>query len=67
MGVAALDFVEQVDRFEKEGLAPLPIAKSFQPRAAENCPARPKPFADALDSRARTKGETAEVELCETK
>ena len=61
--VAALDAVEQLDRVEEEGLAPLPVAKPFEPRAAEHRAARPKALADRLDRRARAEREAAEIEI----
>src|SRR6478609_5891467 len=65
MRVAALHLVEHRDRLDKEGLAPLPVAKPFEARAAEDCAPRPKPLPHALDGRPSSKRETAEVELGE--
>ena len=61
--ITALHFVEEIDRFEKEGLAPLPVAQSLQPRTAEDRTARLEPVPHRFDGRPSAQGETAEVEF----
>src|SRR5206468_8027720 len=61
--VAPLYMVEQFDRFEEEGLAPLPVAQPLQTRAAEDRAPRTQPLAHALNRRPRTQRKSAEIEL----
>ena len=55
--------IEELDCFEEELLASLPIAQTLQARATKHCPARSKALAYTFDGRARAERKAAKVEV----